>query len=183
MRLITLVFIVTLLTGCAGPQIVVRHFKEDNILHMSRIHEVKGNTAISNYVFYLNQGDTVPLKLKSKSSVIEFAENQIGLKVKKKLYFRIEKAENASQADLDRILTITPEQMADADPKEFRDILKTIDFFISADGSSWALLTDKEAVKKVLGLKGGEFSAGMALSSNEGLWFMLSVKMHELQDT
>ncbi len=182
MRILVIFLIFFGLFGCASPQIVEQHFEQEKILHMSCAHEVKDSNTISNYVFYLNQGDTVPIKLQIKSNLIDFVENQVDLVLKKKLYFRLEIAENTSREDLEKILTITPEQMSEADPREFRDLLEKFRLFVSGNGTSWALLTDKKGVKQILGLKGGELSLGMGLNRGEGMWFLFSLKMHELEN-
>ncbi len=182
MRYLTLLFIFIMLQGCAGPQIVEHHFEQDKILHMSQLHEVNDNANIDEYVFYLNKGDTIPLNLQLTSEIIGIVEDHVNIELKRKLYFRIERTENTSQAELDKFLATTPEQMTEFQADHFAEILKKIKFFIIADGTSWALLIDKKAVKKILGLKGGSLSAGMAFSSEKGLWFLVSVKMHKEND-
>lgn len=179
MRFIMVAIICIGLSACAKPQIVEQKFSPEKTLHMSRINEVTDHTNLNQYVFYLNKGETVPLKLQMDCSLIDFEKPQVNLVLKKNIFFRIEMAENTSKADLEKILNMTPEKMATLKPSEMKTLLEKVKIFISQDGITWAFLMDNEGVKQVLGLEGGEFSLGMALSDTEGMWFLFSLIMHE----
>lgn len=179
MRFIMVVIICIVLSACAKPQIVEQKFPPEKTLHMSRISEVTDHANLNRYVFYLNQGETVPLKLQMNCSLIDFDKPQVNLVLKKKIFFRIDMAENTSKADLEKILKMTPEKMANLKPSEMKVLLGKVKIYISRDGITWAFLMDKDGVKQVLGLERGEFSLGMALSDTEGMWFLFSLVMYE----
>lgn len=182
MRLLLLTLLCITLAACARPQIVELHFPPEKTLHMSSISEVPDNGVIDRYIFYLNQGDTVPLKLKMDCKVLDFGEPHLKLVLKEKIYFRVDMAEDVSRADLEKVLNMTSEEMAAMKPEEMLKLVEKFRLYISGDGSTWALLTSKEGVKEVLGLDHGSISAGMALSKDEGLWFLLSLVIHNREE-
>lgn len=179
MRVLTILLIVIGLMGCAKPQIIEKQFAPDKIIHMSKSHLLKDAANLDQFVFYLNEGDTLPLKLKAKSDLIGFSQEQVDVVIKKKIFFRMEKGEDVTQADLEKIFAMTPDQITEMTPKQMEDLTKKIQLFISLNGTSWATLTDSKTVKEILGIERGEFSFGMAISGDEGLWFLFSLKMHE----
>ena len=44
---------------------------------------------ISSYVFYLNKGDKIPLKMTLNSELLDIANEEINLILKQKVYFRL----------------------------------------------------------------------------------------------
>lgn len=178
MRYFAMLNIFIALAGCATPQIIEKPYGPEQILHISQYRALKALTDINQHVFYLNPGDTIPLKLEIKGEVIHLDRSQVDLNVKQKLFFRIELSENITQDDVDKILALIPERLSGMTPEEKEDLFKDIMIFISLDGIRWAPFSDSAAIQAVLGIEGGAANFGMAISQTEGLWSLLSLELH-----
>lgn len=170
-------FILIFMTGCAGPQVVERAFDTTRIQHMTALNQLQEPINLGDSVFYLDKGDRIPIKLQFASDLMAFEEEQVHLVLNKKLYFRFEASPDASATDQSRLLSLTPETLAQMENAELGALLKQITFYLSTDAKRWALLTDLRGLKEVLQIEGGKVAMRMSVSRVDGLWFLVSVLM------
>lgn len=170
-------------TGCAREHVFQQQFADDRFIHMAQIQELEKVEDIDNYVYYLDKGDTIPLKLLLDSEVMEFAEEEINISLKKKIFFRCDTSTHLTERDKEILYSLTAETMVAMDDGELEKLLKNIRFFISTDGNSWALLTDMRGLKQVLGFDHGQLELGMGMNKDEGMWLMISLIMQAMEQT
>jgi len=158
--------IIPLAVACANNGIVYQSYENEKIIHYSQMENVED---ISDYVIYLNKGDTILVKMTLDSNLAEIADEETNLVLKQKIYFRLILPEGV---DFEKLSAIS-----ESDKK---GILKNIMIYLSSDANEWAPYTDVNAVKQVLGIKGGSLSVGMGASKEEGIKIMLNVRtMHQ----
>jgi hypothetical protein len=180
MRIATITLILIMgLSGCTGTKVVQKQFASEKILHINQIGSIEDSLTIDQYVFYLDKGDKVPLKLNLKSNLVRFAEEEVGVILQKKVYFRVEFAAGITQEELEDILKITADTMSEMKTDDFKKLIEKIQLFVSTDGGTWALITDQKGVKEVLGVEGGTIGLGCAISKEEGVGLFFSLVVRE----
>lgn len=169
-KLFTGLIVMAVLIGCAKPKIINQRFDSEKIIHSSQIKNIDN---ISDYVVYLDKGDTIPLKISLHSEILDVEEDVINLVLKKKIYFR-SNVPDALKSD-------KASSMSEAEKNKH---LKKLKFFISPDAVRWALITDSkaiEAVKQVFGIKGGSWSAGLGITNEKGVDAFLMFKTNSIK--
>jgi len=152
--------IIPLVAACANNGIVYQSYENEKIIHYSQMENFED---ISDYVIYLNKGDTILVKMSLDSNLAEIADEETNLVLKQKIYFRLILPEGV---DLENLSTMNEAGK--------NDLLKNIMIYLSSDANKWAPYTDINTVKQVLGIKGGSISVGMGASKEEGIKIMLS---------
>lgn len=165
-RLINTFIIMTLLVGCSSSGVIKQDFDEKRILHYSKMKNIDD---MSGYVFYLNKGDKLPVNIKLENELLNIDKNKINVVIKKKIYFRL----------------IMPQEITKASEKELSEqekqiLLSKVIIYVSNDAREWARYMDMKAVKKVFGIKGGSFAAGMGFSKEEGIQISLNMKINSI---
>lgn len=159
----SIILITVIITvGCAKPKIIYQDYKPEQIIHYSQMKDIEN---ISSYVFYLNKGDKIPLKMSINSELADIAYEDIHLILKQKVFFRIKFQEGF---DIN--------EAAALNEKDKIKIARNLIIYISPDSKRWASYTDLKTVEQIFGLKGGSFSFGMGLTKEEGLKIFLHLK-------
>ena len=159
-RLFIILMMMTIIAGCAKPKIIVQDHDPRQIIHCSQIQNVE---KISNYVFYLSEGDIIPLKMTLDSELLDIAHEEIHLVLKQKVYFRIKIPEG-----------LTAENISAMSKENKQELYKNTMIYLSSDAKRWAAYTDIKAVEKLFRIKGGSFSFGMGITKEEGLEIFLN---------
>jgi len=161
-----LLLITALITACSNNSIVYQSYDDEKIIHHSKMESVEN---ISDYVIYLDKGDEILVQMTLDSNLAEIADEKTNLVLKQKIYFRFILPKGV---DFEKLSSLSE------DDKE--GILKNVMIYLSSDANEWAPYTDINAVKQVLGIKGGSLSVGMGASKEEGVKIMLNVRtMHQ----
>lgn len=179
MRYLVVLISLIALAGCAGPQVMRQTYPPEQILHLNQFRNLKDADAITRHVAYLDEGEIIPLKIKIESDLIGVYQDQVDLILKKKTYFRVTLPPNMSRQDLEKILTLDQERLANLSQNEKKALFKGIMLYISPDASRWAPLDNKKAIKEVFGLGGGEMSLGLAISETDGIWALFVLTIHK----
>ena len=78
--------LIIVIFGCTKQSITLQGYRTEQIIHYRQMKDIEN---ISDYVFYLNKGDSIPLKMALDSDLIEIADEEINLILKQKVYFRL----------------------------------------------------------------------------------------------
>ena len=178
MRKLALLISLIALAGCARPQVLHETYPPEQILHLNQFRDLKDADAIIRHVAYLDEGEIIPLKIKIESDLIGVYQDQIDLILKKKTYFKVILPPDMPRRDLEKILALDQERLANLSQNEKAALFKGIMLYISPDASRWAPLDSKKAIEEVFGEGGGEMSLGLAISETEGIWALFVLKMH-----
>lgn len=165
-QLINTFIIMTLLVGCSSSGVIRQNFDEKQILHFSKMENIDD---MSGYVFYLNKGDKLPVNIKLENELLNIDKKKINLVLKKKIYFRW---------IMPKGMKIGSEKKLSE--KEKQTLLSKVMIYVSDDAREWARYMDMKAVKKVLGIKGGSFAAGMGFTKEEGIQISLNMKINSI---
>ena len=156
----------TIIVGCAKPNIFFQDFKTEQIIHYSQMKDIEN---ISNYVVYLNKGDKIPLKMTLDSEILDIANEEINLILKQKVYFRLSIPEG-----------INVENKSAMSEEEKQKIIKNIKIYISSDAKMWDQYTDIKDVEQAFGIKGGSVSFGMGITKEDGIRIFLNAKTNRM---
>jgi len=163
---LSFLMLMVIIVGCAKPSIIFQEFKTEQIIHYSQMKDIEN---ISSYVFYLNKGDKIPLKMTLDSEILDIANEEINLTLKQKVYFRLRMPEG-----------INTENNAAMSEEEKQRIIKNIKIYLSSDAKRWALYTDIKAVEQAFGIKGGSVSFGMGITKEDGIRIVLNAKTNRM---
>jgi hypothetical protein len=159
-KFFSVLFILAAFFGCTKKNIIVQNYESEQIVHCSKIRTIDN---ITNYVIYLNEGDSIPLKITLDSEFIGISDEEVNLILKRKVYFRLRMPENYNA-----------EEISSMNEEERRKTLKKIRIYLSPDAVKWAPYNDIKAVEQLFGIKGGFFSVGMGITKEEGVQIFLS---------
>ncbi len=154
-KIIVLFIMMVIFSGCSTtkPAIMQKQFDEKRIVHYSELKNFGDDVVFpSGYVFYINSGEIIPLKLKFDNELLGIRQNEIELVAKQKLYFVFDNSRNSGKPQTDW------------------------EFYISRDGLNWASVKDIESLRTMLGAEKGSLSIGMGMEKQKGLWAELAVK-------
>jgi hypothetical protein len=157
-----ILMMMTIIIGCAKPNIIFKDFKTDQIIHYSQLKSIE---SISNYVVYLNKGDKISLKMTLDSEILDIANEEIDLILKQKVYFRLRMPDG-----------INSKKISAMSEENKQKLFKNIMIYISPDAKIWAPYTDIKAVAQIFGIKGGSFSFGMGIMKNGRITIFLKAK-------
>lgn len=90
-------------TGCAINKVQTKPYSSDKIIHYSQLKSYDETRNLNNCVFYVNKGETIPLKLSVETDFMDFKQDQIDIIAKQKLYFMIEMPEKLSADELAKL--------------------------------------------------------------------------------
>ena len=167
---------VSSMAGCSGHKILVRPFAPENIFHVSELKDWKDVANLNNCVFYLNKGDSVPLRLSMDTDFMEFKQDRIDLVAKEKLYFMIKIPENLSADELAHLKKLNARSFSKMSARQRAAFLKDYMLFVSKDAQHWAPLYGSKAYRQILGFKKGLLSFGIMASATDGLGASLDIR-------
>ena len=164
-KLFTILIVFFIVVGCANQRIIHQEYKPEQKIHYSQMKTIEN---ISNYVFYLDEGDTIPLQLTLDSELVDIDDWKCDLLLKQKVYFRLEIPEGMQD--------INTLQMSE---NEMQMFLRNILIYLSADAEEWIPYTDIRAAAKAFGIKGGSISFGMGIMEQDAINIFLNVKTNK----
>lgn len=165
-RLSIMLILLITIAGCTKPNFIFQDYNSDQIIHFS---QVKNFEELSNYVVYLNAGDTISLKMTLDSKLLDIVHEDIHLKLKQKVYFRIKIPEGINEKYINEI-----------SEKDRQNFFQNFIIYLSLDTKKWAPYTDLKAVSQLFGIKGGSFSFGMGVVRDNGLEIFLNAKTNSI---
>jgi len=164
-KLFTILIMFSIVLGCANQRIIRQEYKPEQKIHYSQMKTIDN---ISNYVFYLDEGDIIPLQLTLDSELVDIDDWKCDLILKQKVYFRLKMPEGTQDINT---LPISE--------NERQMFLKNILIYLSADAERWIPYTDVSAAAKAFGIKGGSISFGMGITEQDAINIFLNVKTNK----
>ena len=172
-----LVFAMTVsLSGCAAPGVLTKPSDPGRIMHFTEVKKWDETKSLNNQVFYVNQGETLPLSVSIDSDFMALKQDHIDLVAKQKIYFMVKMPSDLSMEELKKLNNLDAQSLAEMDDGQKRALLKNYMIFISKDAVNWAPLNNGKAIKKVMGFRTGRVSFGMMASTTKGLGASLDLK-------
>ena len=165
-RFFDILIMMTVIASCAKPSIIFQNFNTEQMIHYSQMNNIEN---ISNYAVYLNKGDKIPLNITLDSEIVDIANENINLVLKKKVYFRLRIPEG-----------INAENSSEMSEEDKQKLIKNVMIYLSSDAKRWAPYTDIKAVEEVFGIKGGSVSFGMGITKEAGITMSLNVKTNRI---
>jgi hypothetical protein len=165
-----------MLSGCAGSGMLVQPHNPEKILHYSKLSDIDESRNLNNFVIYINEGESIPLKINMDTEFMEFKEDHVNIVAKQKLYFMIQMPENLSETELQTLNKFEAGDFTDMSQSERRQFLNDYMLYISRDAIHWAPLYGGRAYREVLGFKEGTISLGIMASATDGLGASLGIK-------
>lgn len=165
-RFYIILVMVSIIIGCANPNIMFQEYKPDQIIHCSRIKNIKN---LSNYAIYLDKGDKIPVKMSLDSELLDIADTKVDLILKQKVFFRLKMPEG-----------INAKNKPAMSKEEKQMFLKNMMIYLSPDAKVWVPYTDINAVEKAFGIKGGSISFGMGITKKDGMAIFLKAKTNRI---
>jgi hypothetical protein len=156
MKTVNAVALLALLAaGCASKATFVKSVDPSDMIHCSQVSEAQlASGKKGTLVFYLNKGDTVPLMLSVQTSLVEPVSEKIDLVLLRKVYFMI----------------VTPEMPAgDIDEQQKMKLMRKMKIYASSDAKNWALVRNRNALKKIFGWDKGYLSFGFGITKEQGV--------------
>lgn len=179
-KLLTQYLIAAILTltfmGCAGNKVQVKPYSAEDTIHYKQLNSYDVGRNLNNYVFYVNKGESIPLKLSMETDFMAFKQDQIDIVAKEKLYFMIEMPEDLSAEELEKINKLDARSFSKMSKKQRSDFLDEYMIYISKDSIHWAPLFGSRAYRKVLGYKAGLLSFAILANTAEGLGASLDIR-------
>lgn len=164
------------MVGCAAPGVLTKPSDPGRILHFTEVKKWDATKSLNNQVFYVNQGETLPLSVSIDSDFMALKQDHIDIVAKQKLYFMVKMPSDLSMEELKKLNTFDAQSLAEMDDGQRKAFLKNYMIFISKDALNWAPLNNGKAIKKVMGFRSGRVSFGMMASTSEGLGASLDLK-------
>lgn len=185
MRTLIICVLSIMFTGCAGGKIIQRQFAPAYMVHNNQVGEVVATRSlnakdINNYILYLNKGDSFPLELIIDSEIIGIQPQTVNIVARQKLYFMMKVPEDMTNKELEELEEkVRHGKLSEMSTLEQMEMMRKYKLYASNDGATWAPLSNMKAVKKVFGIKRGNFSFGMGVDSETGLWSKMEINtMH-----
>lgn len=176
MRMLAILVFSLLIVGCAHTGIIVREFKPEQIIHYSKLQNLEDDTKLTNYVAYLNEGETFPLELSIDTGIINVADKRINLIVQQKLYFLVKMPENLSKEELAKLENLDKEALSKMSESDKKKLFKGYMIYIGKDARNWVPLSDIKAVKEAFGIKEVRVSFGFGMSKKVGIISHLNIE-------
>ena len=161
-RLFAILVMVSIIIGCANQRTVYHEYKPEQKTHYSQMKHIEN---ISDYAFYLDKGDTIPVKMTVDSELADIADWNCDLVLKQKVYFRLKMPEGMN--------TTNELAMSENGKQKF---LRNMMVYLSADAKRWVPYTDIHAAAKAFAIKGGSISFGMGITKQDGINIFLNAK-------
>lgn len=164
------------LAGCATSGVLTKPSDPGGVMHFSEIKRWDETKSLNNQVFYVNQGETLPLSVSINSDFMALKQDHIDIVAKQKIYFMVKMPSDLSMDELKKLNTIDAQSLAEMDDDQRKAFFKDYMIFISKDAANWAPLNNGKAIKKVMGFRTGLVSFGIMASTTEGLGASLNLK-------
>lgn len=178
MRTLTAIMtILILIMGCTKSHIILQSFEPNQITHINNLKKFETVNQINNSVFYLQQGDVIPLKISLDTQWFTLKQSQLDLIAQQKLYFRIVLPKDMSDEKLQQLQALDEAGLARLNENEKKELFDGLMLFASRNANSWAPIGDPKALKEVLGIGNGSVSFGAAFNEDKGLWTNLVIKV------
>ena len=168
--------VILAITGCSGQKVLVKPAGTEKMIHFSDLKGWDETKNLNGYVVYVNEGDTIPLKISMESDFMEFKQDRIDLVAKEKLYFMIKMPEDLTAEELARLNQFDFRDFTNMSHQEQSAFLKDYMLYVSKDAQRWAPLYGGRAYREVLGFKKGLISFGVGASSKDGLEANLDIR-------
>lgn len=170
------VVVICILSSCGGRGVIVKHPNPDKMMHFSELAAVGENQNLNNYVLYVNEGDSIPLKISMDTEFMAFKEDKIHFLAKQKLYFMIKMPESLTEEEIQRLNSLKAENFAEMSKAERNALFEKYMLYISKDAKEWAPLYGSRAYREVLGFSKGTVSLGLMAGKENGLGGSLEVQ-------
>jgi hypothetical protein len=164
------------ITGCAAPGVMTKSFEPSSIMHFTEVKKWDATKSMNNQVFYVNQGETLPLSVSIDSDFMALKQDHIDIVAKQKIYFMVKMPDDLSMEELKKVNSLDAQSLAEMDDGQRKAFFKDYMIFISKDAVTWAPLNNGKAIKKVMGFRSGLVSFGMMASTTKGLGASLKLK-------
>ena len=164
-----------LILGCAQTGIVVKEFRPDHVVHVSAIQKLDAAADLDDYVWYLDKGDTFPLELDLDSGILGVTEKKVTMVVKERVCFRVKMPQGLSREQRSELENLSREQLSAMSDAEKENFYKDFMMYVSRDCVRWAPYNDLQALKDILGIRGGSLSLGMGMTRKDGVWSTLDL--------
>lgn len=153
---------VSIIIACANQRIIYQEYKPEQKIHYSQMENIED---ISDYAFYLDKGDRIPVKMTLDSELVDIADWNCDLVLKQKVYFRLKMPEG-----------INAKNELSMSENEKQMLLRNLMIYLSADAKRWVPYTDIHAAAKAFAIKGGSISFGMGITKQDGINIFLNAK-------
>jgi hypothetical protein len=162
--------------GCAGHTVLVKPASAEKMIHYSELKGWDEAVNLNGYVIYVNEGDTIPLKISMQSDFMAFKQDRVDLVAKQKLYFMIKMPQELTAEKLARLNQMDFEHLSKMSRKQMSAFLKEYMLYVSKDARHWAPLYGSRAYRKVLGFKEGLIHFAVMAGTNDGLEANLGIE-------
>lgn len=173
LSIFSLIFV---LTGCASNLVQTKSYSPEKTMHYSKLKGYDETRNLNGYVFYVNEGESIPLRLSMEADFMDFKQGQIDIVAKQKLYFMIEIPENLSTSELEKFNNLDARSFSKMSKKQRSDFLENYMIYVSKDAVQWAPLFGSRAYRKVLGYKAGLLSFAILANTADGLGASLDIR-------
>jgi hypothetical protein len=164
------------MAGCAAPGVLTKPSDPSRIMHFSDVEKWDATKSLNDHVFYVNQGETLPLSLSIESDFMAAKQDHIDILAKEKIYFMVKMPSNLSMEELKKLNTIDAQSLSKMDAHQRKAFFKDYMIYVSKDAVHWAPMNNGKALKQVLGFRSGIISFGMMASTTKGLGASLNLK-------
>ena len=164
------------MAGCAAPGVLTKPSDPNRIMHFTEVKKWDETKNMNNQVFYVNQGETLPLSLSMDSDFMALKQDHVDVVAKEKLYFMVKMPGDLSIDELKRLNTMDAQRLNEMDDAQRKAILKDYMIYLSKDAVRWAPMNSAKALKEVLGFSSGRVSFGMMFSTSMGVGASLDLK-------
>jgi hypothetical protein len=162
--------------GCAASGVLTKSSDPNSMMHFSEVKKWDETKSLNNQVFYVNQGETLPLSISIDSDFMAVKQDHIDIVAKEKIFFMVKMPNNLSMEELKRLNAIDAQSLSEMDADQRRAFFKNYMIFVSKDAVHWAPLNNGKALKKVLDFSSGRVSFGMMASTTRGVGASLELK-------
>lgn len=164
------------ITGCAGQRVLVKPTRVEKMVHYSELKGWDETKNLNGYVVYVNEGETIPLKISMESDFMDFKQDRIDVIAKQKLYFMIKMPEDLTPEELARLEDLSVNHFSKMSREEKSAFFKDYMLYVSRDAKHWAPLYGSRAYRKVLGFKEGLIHFGIMAGPTNGLEANLGIE-------
>jgi hypothetical protein len=178
-RLLFFTSMLIILAGCAGRKVLVKSFDQERLIHHSQLKHRDKAESLNDYAVFINKGETIPLAISLDSNFAAFKQEKIDIVAKKRLFFMIKMPRDLSAEQLEALNSVDAKAVSQWSEEQRRAFLKNYKLYVSTDALHWAPMSNRNALRKVLGYKAGTISLGMKASTNEGLGASLHIQTIE----
>ena len=167
---------VSAIIGCGGQKMLVKPVSAEKMIHYSDLKGWDETRSLNGYVIYVNEGETIPLKISMKSEFMDFKQDRVDLVAKQKLYFMIKMPRELTAEELARVNQMNFEQFSTMSREQISAFLKDYMLYVSKDAQHWAPLYGSRAYREALGFRKGLIRFGILAGTTDGLEANLGIE-------